>query len=310
MRANRCRRPRVPTVRDVDLTDARAHPQLSRRPSTPRRPTHRTDPAPRASSIGTAASVSAGWSRAERTPRVVRGDAALLVRTHRRAAGVPEVRHRDIAAASCLGGRTRLPRDVRRPARRRPEEVRYGSGGRIRLRNGGWPALAATVTGIGVARAPAVVGPVRLTGAAERLAAALRQARTTARNRRKCVDPPRRAWSLHENGGPASETHPPAGIGFSSLPSTRRVRFGTTGSATTPPWCWPRPRMRRIVVNQRAACRSNERKPRLRHRRGAVRHSTRRTRNRHPGGQRLYWVARWRSPEVSAHRPPRRTTAW
>ena len=118
-------------------------------------------------------------------------------------------------------------------------------------------ALAATVTGIGVARAPAVVGPIRLAGAAERVAAALRQARgqALARNRQVEVrfDPPRRAWSLHENGGPATETHSlPAGIGFSALPSTRRVRFGTTGSADNATVVLASgPRTRRIVVNQR-----------------------------------------------------------
>lgn len=118
-------------------------------------------------------------------------------------------------------------------------------------------ALAATVTGIGVARAPALVGPVRLTGAAERLAAALRQARghALARNRRVEVrfDPPRRAWSLHEDGGPALEVHSlPAGIAFSALPSTSRVRFGTTGGADNATVVLASgTRTRRVVVNQR-----------------------------------------------------------
>jgi len=118
-------------------------------------------------------------------------------------------------------------------------------------------ALAATVTGISVARAPALVGPVRLTGAAERLAAALRQARgqALARNRQVEVrfDPPRRAWSLHENGGPALEVHSlPTGIGFSSLPSSGRVRFGTTGGADNATVVLASgTRTRRVVVNQR-----------------------------------------------------------
>ena len=118
-------------------------------------------------------------------------------------------------------------------------------------------ALAATVTGVGVARAPALVGPIRLTGAAERLAAALRQARgqALARNRRIEVrfDPPRRAWSLHEEGGPALEVHSlPAGIGFSALPSTGRVRFGTTGGADNATVVIASgTRTRRVIVNQR-----------------------------------------------------------
>ena len=118
-------------------------------------------------------------------------------------------------------------------------------------------ALAATITGIGAARAPVVVGPVRLTGAAERLAAALRQARghALARNRQVEVrfDSPRRAWSLHEDAGPALEVHSlPPGIGFSSLPSTHRVRFGTTGSADNATVVLASgPRTRRITVNQR-----------------------------------------------------------
>jgi Tfp pilus assembly protein FimT len=118
-------------------------------------------------------------------------------------------------------------------------------------------ALAATVTGIGAARLPVVVGPVRLTGAAERLAAALRLARgqALARNRRIEVrfDPPRRSWSLHEEGGPPLETHAlPAGIVFSALPSALRVRFGTTGTADNATVVLASgPRSRRVVVNQR-----------------------------------------------------------
>jgi Tfp pilus assembly protein FimT len=118
-------------------------------------------------------------------------------------------------------------------------------------------ALAATVTGIGVSRLPVVVGPVRLTGAAERLAAALRQARgqALARNRRIEVrfDPPRRAWTLHEDGGPALELQSlPPGIVFSSLPSALRVRFGTTGTADNATVVLASgPRTRRVVVNQR-----------------------------------------------------------
>ena len=118
-------------------------------------------------------------------------------------------------------------------------------------------ALAATVTGIGAARLPLVVGPVRLTGAAERLATALRQARgqALARNRRVEVrfDPPRRAWSLHEDGGPALELQSlPPGIVFSSVPSALRVRFGTTGTADNATVVLASgPRTRRVVVNQR-----------------------------------------------------------
>ena len=118
-------------------------------------------------------------------------------------------------------------------------------------------ALAATVTGIGVARSPGLVGPVRLTGAAERLASALRQARgwALARNRQVEVrfDLPQRSWSLHEDGGPALEMHSlPPGIAFSSLPSTRRVRFGTTGGADNATVVLASgPRTRRVVINQR-----------------------------------------------------------
>jgi Tfp pilus assembly protein FimT len=118
-------------------------------------------------------------------------------------------------------------------------------------------ALAATVTGIGAARLPVVVGPVRLTGAAERLASALRQARgqALARNRRVEIrfDAPRRAWTLHEDGGPAQELQAlPPGIAFSSLPSTLRVRFGTTGTADNATVVLASgPRTRRVVVNQR-----------------------------------------------------------
>lgn len=122
-------------------------------------------------------------------------------------------------------------------------------------------ALAATVTAIGAVRAPAVVGPVRLTGAAERLAAALRQARGQALARNRVVevrfDQPRRAWSVHEDGGPALETQSlPAGIGFSSLPVSRRVRFGTTGAADNATVVLASgPRTRRVVVNQRGRVR-------------------------------------------------------
>lgn len=118
-------------------------------------------------------------------------------------------------------------------------------------------ALAATVTGIGSAHLPVVVGPVRLTGAAERLASALRQARgqALARNRRVEVrfDAPRGAWSMHEDGGPALETQAlPAGIRFSALPSALRVRFGTTGTADNATVVLASgTRSRRVVVNQR-----------------------------------------------------------
>jgi hypothetical protein len=118
-------------------------------------------------------------------------------------------------------------------------------------------ALAATVTGIGAARLAVVVGPVRLTGAAERVAAALRLARgrALARNRRFEVrfDMAARSWSLHEEGGPALEVQAlPPGIAFSSLPSAARVRFGTTGTADNATVVLTSgPRARRVIVNQR-----------------------------------------------------------
>ena len=55
------------------------------------------------------------------------------------------------------------------------------------------------------------------------------------------------------HGGPAQELQAlPPGIAFSSLPSTLRVRFGTTGTADNATVVLASgPRTRRVVVNQR-----------------------------------------------------------
>jgi hypothetical protein len=104
-------------------------------------------------------------------------------------------------------------------------------------------------------------GSVRLSGAAERLASALRAARSEALARGRAVevrfDPPRSAWSVREDGGPLMAVHQlPAGVTFSSVPGTLRLRFTSVGTADNGTVVLAAGgRARRVVVNQRGRVR-------------------------------------------------------
>jgi len=122
-------------------------------------------------------------------------------------------------------------------------------------------ALAATLTGIGSVSLPSIAGGIRLAGATERLAAALRAARgqALARNRRIEIrfDPPSRSWSVREQTGPTLDVQRlPTGVVFSSLPSALRIRFSTIGTADNATVVLAAAgRNRRIIVNQRGRVR-------------------------------------------------------
>ena len=122
-------------------------------------------------------------------------------------------------------------------------------------------ALVATIAGAGTMRLPDVLASFRLGGAAQRLSAALRQARGRALERGGAVevrlDDGGSAWELRDTHGTivARETLP-AGVVFSGLPASRRVRFsaiGTTDNATVTLSAGGA--VRRVVVNQRGRVR-------------------------------------------------------
>lgn len=122
-------------------------------------------------------------------------------------------------------------------------------------------ALLATIAGAGALRLPDVLASLRLSGAAQRLSAALRQARGRALERGGPVevqlDEGGSLWELRDASGAtvARETLPP-GVTFTGLPASRRVRFsalGTTDNATIALGAGTT--VRRIVVNQRGRVR-------------------------------------------------------
>ncbi len=122
-------------------------------------------------------------------------------------------------------------------------------------------ALLATITGAGALRVPDLLASLRLGGAAQRLAAALREARGRALECGSPVDVQldegRHLWEVRDASGAAvsRETLPP-GVTFSALPASRRVRFsalGTTDNGTIVLAAGFT--VRRIVVNQRGRVR-------------------------------------------------------
>jgi len=122
-------------------------------------------------------------------------------------------------------------------------------------------ALVATIAGGAALRLPDVLATVRLGGAAQRLSAALRQARGHALERGSPVevalDDARQAWEVREVSATMLAREPlPPGVTFASLPASRRVRFtalGTTDNATITLDAGAT--VRRIVVNQRGRVR-------------------------------------------------------
>jgi Tfp pilus assembly protein FimT len=122
-------------------------------------------------------------------------------------------------------------------------------------------AVMMTMVGVGTTSLGGVVGSVRLAGAAERLASALRAARSEALARGRAVevrfDPPRRTWSVREAGGALMGVEQlPKGVTFSSLPNALRLRFTTVGTADNGTVALTAGgRARRVVVNQRGRVR-------------------------------------------------------
>jgi prepilin-type N-terminal cleavage/methylation domain-containing protein len=122
-------------------------------------------------------------------------------------------------------------------------------------------ALVATMTGGAALRLPDILASVRLSGAAQRLSAALRQARGRALERGSPVevalDDARQMWEMREVSAATLVREPlPPGVAFASLPASRRVRFtalGTTDNATIALGAGTG--VRRIVVNQRGRVR-------------------------------------------------------
>jgi prepilin-type N-terminal cleavage/methylation domain-containing protein len=122
-------------------------------------------------------------------------------------------------------------------------------------------ALVATIAGGAALRLPDILASVRLSGATQRLSAALRQARGHALERGSPVeaelDDARGLWEVREVSGASLAREPlPAGVIFASLPASRRVRFsaiGTTDNATI--MLGAGAIVRRIVVNQRGRVR-------------------------------------------------------
>ena len=117
------------------------------------------------------------------------------------------------------------------------------------------------IAGGAALRLPDVLAAVRLGGAAQRLSAALRQARGHALEHggpvEVALDDARQAWEVREVSATtlAREALPP-GVTFASLPASRRVRFtalGTTDNATITLGAGAT--VRRIVVNQRGRVR-------------------------------------------------------
>lgn len=122
-------------------------------------------------------------------------------------------------------------------------------------------ALLATIAGAGALRLPDILASVRLSGAVQRLSAALRQARGRALERGAPVDvqldDAGALWEVRDTyGAPVAREALPGGVGFAGLPASRRVRFsalGTTDNATITLNAGAT--TRRIVVNQRGRVR-------------------------------------------------------
>jgi len=122
-------------------------------------------------------------------------------------------------------------------------------------------ALVAVVTGAGALRLPEVLASVRLSGAVQRLATAIRQARGRALERGGPVevrlDDASGLWEVRDVAGTvvARDALPP-GIRFTSLPASRRVRFTAVGTADNATIALDAGHtVRRIVVNQRGRVR-------------------------------------------------------
>lgn len=122
-------------------------------------------------------------------------------------------------------------------------------------------AVLATIAGTGALRLSDVLASVRMSGAVQRLSAALRQARGRAIERggpvEVSLDEAGRAWEVRDASGPVvtREVLPP-GVRYASLPASRRVRFsaiGTSDNATIALDAGGT--VRRIVVNQRGRVR-------------------------------------------------------
>jgi Tfp pilus assembly protein FimT len=122
-------------------------------------------------------------------------------------------------------------------------------------------ALFAIVVGASAAQLSPLIASVRLSGAAHRLAAGLRQARGRALERNLRIeirfDPARRVWDVREFGGLALESQAlPDGVSFAGLPAGERVRFSTIGTADNATITLAAGSgSRRVVVNQRGRVR-------------------------------------------------------
>src|SRR5262249_20092966 len=117
------------------------------------------------------------------------------------------------------------------------------------------------IAGGAALRLPDILASVRLSGAAQRLSAALRQARGHALERGSPVevalDDARQMWEVREVSAATLASEPlPPGVAFASPPASRRLGFtrcGTTGIATMALGAGAGGR--RIVVNQRGRVR-------------------------------------------------------
>ena len=122
-------------------------------------------------------------------------------------------------------------------------------------------ALIATVTGTAALRLPGILTSLRLGGAAQRLSAALRQARGRALERGSPVevqlDDARGSWEMRDaQAVTLAQEVLPSGVVFAGLPASRRVRFsalGTTDNATIT--LGGGASVRRVIVNQRGRVR-------------------------------------------------------
>jgi len=121
--------------------------------------------------------------------------------------------------------------------------------------------LAGVLAGSGVVQLVGLVASARVSGAARTVATALRLARAIALSEDGAsevrFDVARRTCETRNPGGTVVETRfLPPGIGFTSLPSRRRVQFGGLGSADNATIViGAGSRVRRIVVNQRGRVR-------------------------------------------------------
>jgi Tfp pilus assembly protein FimT len=120
-------------------------------------------------------------------------------------------------------------------------------------------ALLATIVGTAALRMPDILASIRLSGAVQRLSAALRQARGRALEHGSPVevrlDDAQGVWEMRDTTTVTREALPP-GVAFASLPASRRVRFtalGTTDNATITLGAGAS--VRRIVLNQRGRVR-------------------------------------------------------